>query len=435
MSCRDRGGGETYALCPECLRRLPARRVHRDGSVFLERECPEHGSRSDIIWRGYVNWDDWILGAERSGDWNADCPNACGLCPSHLRDSCCVLFEVTPRCDLDRCEYCFAGGGRGERDPSLEELTGRMKSFVRPGETFIQLSGGEPCVRDDLPDVVRAAVELGCGYVQLNTNGLRLALDEKFAAALAEAGLSFVFMQFDGLDDSIYRRLRGRDMFGIKKRAIENCAKHKIGVTLVPTLVRGVNTDAVGDMARFAVSLSPAVRGVHFQPACLTGRHPDEGRSEERFTLDELVFELRRQAGDLIGDAVILPSSCDHPLCGFHSDFVTLEDGSLYPLSGARGKRDDGCCGAKDKAGGNREFIGKRWKIRETKRSCSCRDITDLDYFASRSVSHAFTLTAMAFQDRWNLDLERLRSCSLHVFNDGRTVPFCANYLRKRGRG
>jgi uncharacterized radical SAM superfamily Fe-S cluster-containing enzyme len=380
-----------------------------------------------------VDWDDWTRGAECSDNWNENCPDACGLCPSHLRGTCCVLFEVTSRCDLAECAYCFAGSSHGGRAPSLDELTAQMKSFVKPGETFIQLSGGEPSVREDLPDIVRAAVDLGCAYVQLNTNGLKLALDEKFASNLAEAGLSFVFMQFDGVDDAIYRHLRGRDMLEIKMRAIENCAKYKIGVTLVPTLVRGVNTDAVGDIVRFAASRSPAVRGVHFQPVCFMGRHLDGDYSTERFTLDELVFELRRQARDIIGDAVILPSACDHPLCGFHSDFVTLEDGSLYPVSGASEDSGDSCCGCgtKDKAKKNREFVGRRWKMREAENSLSCGNIEDLDYFASRSKSHAFTLTAMVFQDPWNLDLERLRSCSLHVFNGGRTVPFCANYLKK----
>jgi uncharacterized radical SAM superfamily Fe-S cluster-containing enzyme len=339
---------------------------------------------------------------------------------------------VTQRCDLTGCAYCFAGTPREGRDLSLGELAAQMKSFVRPGETFIQLSGGEPCVRNDLPDVVRAATDLGCAYVQLNTNGLRLARDEKFTARLADAGLSFVFLQFDGVDDAVYRHLRGRDMLNVKIRAIENCAKYKIGTTLVPTLVRGVNTGAIGDIARFAVSRSPAVRGVHFQPACFMGRHPGCDRASERFTLDELAFELRRQARDLIGDAVILPSACDHPLCGFHSDFVTLEDGSLYPLSSEREGRDAPCCGVKDRAAMNREFVGRRWKISGAEGPSPSGDMCDLDYFASRARSHAFTLTAMAFQDPWNLDLERLRSCSLHVFNDGRLIPFCANYLVKR---
>ena len=52
-----------------------------------------------------------------------------------------------------------------------------------------------------------------------------------------------------------------------------------------------------------------------------------------------------------------------------------------------------------------------------------------LDGFARRARSHAFTITAMAFQDAMNLDVERLRRCSLHVFEQGRIMPFCSRYL------
>ena len=56
-------------------------------------------------------------------------------------------------------------------------------------------------------------------------------------------------------------------------------------------------------------------------------------------------------------------------------------------------------------------------------------DMTDMDTFLARAKSHGFTITSMNFQDAWNLDLERLVRCSLHVYRDGRLVPFCANYL------
>jgi aerobic-type carbon monoxide dehydrogenase small subunit (CoxS/CutS family) len=56
-------------------------------------------------------------------------------------------------------------------------------------------------------------------------------------------------------------------------------------------------------------------------------------------------------------------------------------------------------------------------------------DLRDMDTFLARVRSHGFTVTAMAFQDAGTLDLERLRRCSLHVFAEGRMVPFCARYL------
>ena len=95
-------------------------------------------------------------------------------------------------------------------------------------------------MRDDLPEIVAYAKQVGCKYVQLNSNGLRLAEDEAFVKRLAATGLSFVFMQFDGVDDAVYEKLRRRQMLEVKKRAIEQCGRYGIGVTLVPVIVPGV---------------------------------------------------------------------------------------------------------------------------------------------------------------------------------------------------
>ena len=60
----------------------------------------------------------------------------------------------------------------------------------------------------------------------------------------------------------------------------------------------------------------------------------------------------------------------------------------------------------------------------------------DLDRFLARARTHTFSISAMAFQDAWNLDLERLRGCCIHVVApDGRLVPFCAyNLTSSEGR-
>ena len=60
---------------------------------------------------------------------------------------------------------------------------------------------------------------------------------------------------------------------------------------------------------------------------------------------------------------------------------------------------------------------------------CDRDDFSELNAFAARLKSHGLTITAMAFQDAHNLDIERLRRCSLHVSENGNTIPFCAKYI------
>jgi uncharacterized radical SAM superfamily Fe-S cluster-containing enzyme len=419
----------TYSVCPVCLKRIPAVHVSYGKEIYLEKTCPEHGPFSSIIWRGLRDIEAWrgSIPPIAEGE-NEDCPNACGLCVEHRQDTCCVLLEVTKRCNL-RCPFCFAEGGDGEDIP-LDVIVERLKALAVPGKTLVQLSGGEPTVRNDLPEIVAAAKDAGCQYVQLNTNAIRLGQDSQYVKSLKEAGLSFVFMQFDGMDDGIYRTLRGKDLLSIKKQAIHNCARHNLGVTLVPTIVPGVNTQDIGNMIRFAISQSPGVRGVHFQPVSYFGRVPTLPSDAQRFTLDELLDAIEDQAGALVPMDSLLPSRCDHPLCGFHGDYIVMPDQVLYPLH-----RINTSSGNATTADQNRSFVARKWqrpKPDEVGKSDSTGPGSSFDSFTGfirRIRSHSFTLTAMAFQDAGNLDLERLRRCSLHVFDDGRFVPFCAYYL------
>lgn len=459
----------TYSICPVCHRRIPAQQVQRDGQVFLEKHCEQHGAFSTVIWRNRRDLQSWrgAAPAIRSGE-NEQCPHACGLCPSHLRDTCCTLLEVTKRCNL-HCTFCFAQGEQQGEDRPFEQIVQDLHALAKPGQTLVQLSGGEPTVRDDLPAIVHAARGAGCRYVQLNTNGIRLAQDQSYVAALKEAGLSFVFMQFDGVDDEVYCALRNQPLFALKRQAIANCAAYNLGVTLVPTLVPGVNTHQVGDILRFAVQHAPAVRGVHFQPVSYFGRTPHAPTDAQRYTLDELLYALYAQTVHPLPQDSLRPSCCDHPLCGFHGDYVVLPDGALWPLQHATACCDEeepvhacceepaqatqySCCGNTGKpmvdeaekvwrAAQNRAFVARRWERVVPQGEAQPTEPLnpqdwELEAFLQRVHSHGFTVTSMAFQDAWNLDLERLRQCSLHVYEDGRFVPFCAYYIglgRERG--
>jgi len=424
------GHGKTWSLCPVCLKRITADRIMKEGKVYLRKTCEDHGTFQTLIWRGYYSFDEWIGNQHVQFSHAPQCPDNCGLCDDHLQKTCCVLLNVTDNCNLD-CTFCLANQQNGKKDPPLSEICESLNNLMVAGKSLVQLSGGEPTTRADLPDIVRAARQAGAKYVQLNTNGIRLGDDPEYVKALADAGLSFVFMQFDGTDDSINVKLRNRPLLEAKKRAIKNCAAFNLGVTLVPTLVRGVNTNNIGDIIRFAVNSSPAVRGVHFQPVSFFGRVPRLPSDDDRFTLDELVHEISLQTGGKIDPANLLPSRCDHPLCGFHGDFVIDSNHELFPLSERGCSEGTGCCDP-DSAERNREFVARRWQRpaeetgRETGRS---GDLHDMEYFLSRVKTHGFTLTAMAFQDAGNIDLARLQHCSFHVYDKGRMMPFCAYYL------
>lgn len=416
---------KTRSVCPVCLRPLPAVLTQKDGITYMEKHCPEHGPFSVPVWQGRVDRALWqgSEGGLADGE-GLRCPEKCGICREHKNGTCCALLEVTHRCTLN-CRFCFANGGEGiESDPGTEELKLAIACILELGNLpTLQLSGGEPTLREDLPELIRYAKSLGCSYVQLNTNGLRLAAEPEYALRLKEAGLSYVFLQFDGAEDSVYRALRGRALLAEKEKCIENCAAAKLGVTLVPTVVRGINTHMLGDIVRFGLAHAPTVRGVHFQPVSYFGRVPEA--LPERYTLDALIADVAEQTG--LSLKHFMPSCCDHPLCGFHMSGMVLPDGSLLPLSSAA----HAPCGSD--AVKNRTYIGERWSFREAEAgmhsSLTENGSFDLDAFAARAEAFSFTLSAMAFQDAGNFDIARLRRCSLHVYKNHKLMPFCAAYL------
>jgi len=421
----------------------------------MEKRCDEHGVFSTVIWRGNEpSYEGWARGYKLRNE-NPNCPFDCGLCLKHQQKTCCALVGVTHNCNLC-CPICFNGDSKAP-DPTLAELGNTFKGLSELGNTFVQISGGEPTVRNDLPEIIAAARAAGCDTIQLNSNGIRLGAEPEFTKALKKAGLSFVFMQFDGTNDEIYNILRGAPLLDAKSEAIRICGENQIGVTLVPTIVPGVNDHNIGDIIEFGLKNSPDVRGVHFQPVSYFGRYPKEPTNEDRITLPEILHAIEAQTEQKFNMSDFVPSSCDHPRCGFHGDFVVLPKLDVMKLtkkstSSCCDDADDynytdccddvgccddssdntGCCDDSDAHIKNRNFVARRWKRTDNLRDDvydEDADYQDMTIFLSRVKTHGFTITAMAFQDAYNLDIDRLGRCSLHVANGDKIVPFCARYL------
>jgi 7,8-dihydro-6-hydroxymethylpterin dimethyltransferase len=154
------------------------------------------------------------------------CPNDCGICPEHHSHTALAIIDITNRCNL-KCPVCFANANYAGYvyEPTMEQVIGMLENLraTKPVPAqALQFSGGEPTIRKELPDMVRKAKELGFNHVEVNTNGLRLSQDVEFAKELKEAGVSTIYLQFDGLTSDVYKYIRGVDLLDIKMKAIEN---------------------------------------------------------------------------------------------------------------------------------------------------------------------------------------------------------------------
>jgi uncharacterized radical SAM superfamily Fe-S cluster-containing enzyme len=228
-------------------------------------------------------------------------------------------------------------------------------------------------------------------------------------------------------------------------------------VVLVPTLIPGVNTGEIGRILDYALARVPAVRGVHFQPVSYFGRYPEPPRDADRITIPEVMNQIERQTGGRIKAAGFRPPAAENPYCSFHANFILTPDGALQPAANAG---QSGCCGSPvasaparplvqiGSGGGGtaaeaskkaQQYVALRWTLPnatvggEPAHSSAAPDssammkIDSLDAFLEQSRKRSFCVSGMAFQDAWNVDLERLRECFIHVVGAHQgIVPFCA---------
>ena len=431
---------KTESLCPVCLSVLPAEIRRRGDEILMCRTCPDHGLFEEAIWRGEPLFENWrrpkspAAGVKVHLEHDRGCPFDCGLCPEHAQHPCTILFEITDCCNLG-CPVCFADSGRGGPFPSLDLLKRQLK-WIRDeaGEVVLQVSGGEPTLHPEVVEVVAEGSRL-FPAVQLNTNGLLLAEDPALARRLAGAGLSWVFLQFDGVSDRSFEIIRGRKLLDKKKAAIEACGRAGLSVVLVPTVAAGVNDEELGDLVRLAVSLAPTVRGVHIQPMTSAGRNSLPGAAH-RLTLPEVLTRLSEQTGGLIKPEQAFPPSCEHERCSFHLRYRRTASGELIPMSVG----NSCCCKTTTVPSSPEETAaGRSRSVEVTMRSwqgpsplipmagLKSPKPDAFDEFLAKAREETFSVTCMAFQDAWTADLERLRGCCVHVFRPpDRFIPFCA---------
>jgi cyclic pyranopterin phosphate synthase len=152
-----------------------------------------------------------------------------------------LRLSVTDRCNF-RCAYCLPDGcprGSGAEPLSVAEIGRLVRAFAALGVWKVRLTGGEPTLRRDIPEIVRAIATVpGVRRVGLTTNGYRLAA---IAPELRRAGLSAVNVSVDSLDPARFERITGCSRLERVVDGVEAAAASGIGsVKVNAVLMRGM---------------------------------------------------------------------------------------------------------------------------------------------------------------------------------------------------
>jgi uncharacterized radical SAM superfamily Fe-S cluster-containing enzyme len=436
----------------------------------MEKTCAEHARFEEVYWGSY----DMFLKAQRYqhdgrgvenptiDKANPECPYDCGICRIHMSHSALGNIVITNRCDLN-CWYCFFFAERAGYvyEPTLTQIRQMARNLrtERPVPcNAVQLTGGEPTMRDDLIEIIRICKEEGIEHVQLNTDGVRLSLVPDLAKRVREAGVNTVYMSFDGTTPET----NPKNHFEIPG-ALANCRRAGVGIVLVPTIIRGVNDHDVGEMVRFSCENIDVIRGLNFQPVSLVGRMPQRERERYRITIPDLIERIEEQtSGEITGDDFYPVPSCmpfsnfvealtgkaqyqlsTHFACGM-ATYVFLEDGKMIPLTrfvdvdglfeyltAQAGQLRDGA--SRYKVGVKllyrlRKFIDSNKAPKGLRLSNLLRTaLFRHDYQALGQIHHkSLFIGMMHFQDLYNWDIERVKRCAVHYATpDGKIIPFC----------
>jgi 7,8-dihydro-6-hydroxymethylpterin dimethyltransferase len=470
--------GTTQSLCPECLALVPAKIIDRGGRVYFRKTCPTHGVREDFVCsdRKWYDQMEFALPAKSPAKFGVEpdqgCPFDCGLCTEHEQHTCVGVLEITSSCNLT-CPMCYASSSPGGRHLSLADCQKQIDRLVEvEGRAEVcQLSGGEPTIHPQLPQIIEYALSREIDYVMINTNGIRFAKDPALVELVARHKERMeIYFQFDGLHDDVYRTLRGEPLLETKLAALDALQAAGIHVTLVATLQGGVNDEQMGPLVEFGLS-RPNISGISFQPATYSGRHVLPEQLERRITYPDVIAGVARQTRGLFAESDFLPLPCAHPNC--HQIAIAYRQGNTaIPVTrfiDARGNLDllangisftrtksrdlimqylgrQACCGG---GGCGEESPGSQFAVQGSELPHLSPSLplsvspstSPKDEFFSKILAqelgaeNLFRITITSFLDAYNFDVRRLmKCCTHHVLPSGHVIPFCAyNVLYRDG--
>ncbi|MDD3083994.1 MAG: radical SAM protein [Candidatus ainarchaeum sp.] len=329
------------------------------------------------------------------------------------------------------------------------------------GQLLAHNTGGEPTLREDLFEIIRVAKEEGFEHVQLNTTGMTIAFNKGYAQKLKKAGVSTLYVSFDGTT----QKTNPKNHFEMPL-TIEECRKAGLGIVLVPTLIKGVNDNDLANIIDFGLRNIDVVRGIDFQPVSFVGRMPKSQREKQRITIPRVTELLEKQSKKAIKQKDFFAIPCISSITNF---IEALTNNVQYSLDNhfACGSATYVFVDEKNKkviplpefvdVDGLFKFLrerataiqnGKNKKIETAKLLLKIKSFinqekkpSDLnlakllfdalvkhDYSAlGKFHTKSLFIGMMHFMDPYNYDQQRVERCNIHYsMPDGRIVPFCA---------
>jgi 7,8-dihydro-6-hydroxymethylpterin dimethyltransferase len=318
----------TDSLCPKCVKEarrriiedgedpwkiiqekpgeIKATIIERNNEIWMVKDCPVHGHIEDQMAMDakFLEHIEAMYPGRDIDAHNDKHVHHHGSSTIKYGRGSVLTVDLTNRCNM-MCDPCFMDANQVGfvHELSWEEIKEILDNAiqVKPRRQMsVQFSGGEPTLSPYFIDAVKYARKVGYNSVQAATNGIEFAKSKEFCLKAAEAGLRYVYLQFDGIGNAANSHRQVGNLFDVKLKAIDNLHEAGVEIVLVTTLVNTVNNDEVGPVIRFALDNPKKIGFIAFQPVSFTGRDEDitdDRRLRQRYTLSHMAHDVHNQIG------------------------------------------------------------------------------------------------------------------------------------------
>ena len=326
------GKKDVSVLINEKVGEIKAQIIERDGEIWMVKDCPVHGHFEDMMAidaKFLTHIEKMFPGRDIDAHADEKLHNH-GTSTIKYGRGAVLTVDLTNRCNM-MCDPCFMDANQVGfvHELSMDEIKEILDNAIsiKPRRQMsVQFSGGEPSISPYFLESIRYARKVGYNSVQAATNGIEFAKSKDFCREAAEAGLRYVYLQFDGIGNDANSHRQVGNLFDVKMRAINNLHEAGVEIVLVTTLVNGINNDQVGSIIRFALDNPKKIAFLSFQPVSFTGRDEEitpQRRLQQRYTLSHLAHDVKKQV------CITEPTRDWFPLSlmGAFADFADLVHG------------------------------------------------------------------------------------------------------------